>query len=152
MKTFVFEMTNQDFSQWDVNAKGIVVDCRPCQAWVWCGARVLFDPKVGDKPVILPKGAKKNEWSKAVVLQHRILEIRYTCDVCKQGGFSERGLKAHQGTQACKRREKQLPKPKRGVCKKCGCTFDNPCISMVNGSSCSWADRSHTLCSFCVGR
>jgi hypothetical protein len=31
-------------------------------------------------------------------------EILSKCAVCGQGGFTERGLKAHQGTKACRRR------------------------------------------------
>jgi hypothetical protein len=32
----------------------------------------------------------------------------------------------------------------KGVCRKCGCTFDNPCEQ-----GCGWADESMTLCTAC---
>lgn len=36
-----------------------------------------------------------------------------------------------------------------GVCKKCGCTDDNPCFNPIYGN-CWWVDDSHTLCSHCA--
>jgi hypothetical protein len=36
-------------------------------------------------------------------------------------------------------------KPKRGVCRVCGCTDLEPCI--VNHRTCAWVDRAKTLCS-----
>jgi len=40
-------------------------------------------------------------------------------------------------------------KGKRGVCRECGCSHFEPCIS-ANGVTCGWADREHTLCTFCA--
>ena len=36
-----------------------------------------------------------------------------------------------------------------GVCKKCGCTDDDPCFNPIYGT-CWWVDDSHTLCSHCA--
>lgn len=41
MKTIVFEDHGQDFLEWDIDGKGIVVGCRPFQGSIWCGIRVL---------------------------------------------------------------------------------------------------------------
>ena len=38
--TITFEDHGQDFLEWDI-VNGIVTDCRPCQASVWIGVRVL---------------------------------------------------------------------------------------------------------------
>lgn len=35
-----FEDHGQDFLEWTLDAAGVVVDCQPFQAWVWCGCRV----------------------------------------------------------------------------------------------------------------
>lgn len=40
VKTIRFQDHGQDFLEWDLAADGQVVDCRPCQAWMWCRARV----------------------------------------------------------------------------------------------------------------
>lgn len=45
--TIHFEDHGQDFLAWDVDATGKVVGCRPSQASVWCGLRVLERPKAG---------------------------------------------------------------------------------------------------------
>lgn len=37
----------------------------------------------------------------------------------------------------------------KGVCKKCGCTWNNPCHHADLGY-CWWEDESETLCSHCV--
>ena len=49
-----------------------------------------------------------------------------------------------------------LPKrPTRGVCSRCGCTEDDPCIERDPDSDgdvqpCSWVDNQKTLCSSCI--
>jgi len=35
-------------------------------------------------------------------------------------------------------------KPKKGTCRKCGCTFDSPCAS-----GCGWSDGTETRCTAC---
>lgn len=40
VKTIRFQDHGQDFLEWDLDAKGKVVACRPFQAWLWCKARV----------------------------------------------------------------------------------------------------------------
>ena len=40
MQTIYFEDQGQDFLEWDVDANGVVVGCRPFQADIWCGAVV----------------------------------------------------------------------------------------------------------------
>lgn len=41
MKTITFEDQGQDFLEWDIDDKGVVVGCRPFQGSIWCGLRVL---------------------------------------------------------------------------------------------------------------
>ena len=41
MRTIVFEDDGQDFLEWDVDEKGVVVDCRPFQQNVWNGTKVV---------------------------------------------------------------------------------------------------------------
>ena len=36
-----------------------------------------------------------------------------------------------------------------GVCNVCGCMDGSACVD-AHGLTCSWADRAHTLCSFCA--
>ena len=43
IKTIHLQDHGQDFLEWDVDAEGNVVACRPCQAWVWVGYVVLND-------------------------------------------------------------------------------------------------------------
>lgn len=43
---------------------------------------------------------------------------------------------------------KRVPR-KKGVCRKCGCSQFRPCINHL-GETCSWTDRSQTLCNFCT--
>ena len=40
---------------------------------------------------------------------------------------------------------------KKGVCRICGCTDDNPCYN-PNVGHCWWADESHTICSHCADK
>jgi len=44
-----------------------------------------------------------------------------------------------------------------GVCRECGCTDEEPCVSEVPGfgdepcaEACAWADDAHTLCTRCA--
>lgn len=39
--TIHFVDNGQDFLEWDLDHNGVVVDCRPCQASVWNGTKVL---------------------------------------------------------------------------------------------------------------
>jgi len=41
VKTIIFEDHQQDFLEWDIDAGGMVVACRPFQGAVWCGRRVV---------------------------------------------------------------------------------------------------------------
>lgn len=41
--------------------------------------------------------------------------------------------------------EAASPKPRRGVCRKCGCTDNSACEY-----GCAWVDDAHTLCSACA--
>lgn len=47
--TVHFEDHGQDFLEWDLDEHGQVVACRPFQALVWCGKRVMAPPVVGQK-------------------------------------------------------------------------------------------------------
>ena len=40
-------------------------------------------------------------------------------------------------------------KEKKGICKICGCTMNNPCFNPKAGF-CWWADESETICSHCA--
>lgn len=44
--TIEFEDRGQDFLEWDIDDKGIVVDCRPFQGDVWNGTWVVDFPEV----------------------------------------------------------------------------------------------------------
>lgn len=39
--TVRFEDRGQDFLEWDLDAHGKVIECRPSQGWVWCGRQVV---------------------------------------------------------------------------------------------------------------
>jgi hypothetical protein len=39
--TIRFKDGGQDFSEWDINSEGCVIDSRPCQAFAWCGVFVM---------------------------------------------------------------------------------------------------------------
>jgi hypothetical protein len=40
MITVFFVDDGQDFLEWDIDDKGVVVACRPFQGWVWIGTKV----------------------------------------------------------------------------------------------------------------
>lgn len=40
MKTIILEDHGQDFLEWDIDEKGVVVGCRPFQGSIWCGVKV----------------------------------------------------------------------------------------------------------------
>jgi hypothetical protein len=53
-KTIVFEDHGQDFLEWDLTVDGGVIGCRPFQASVWVGCRVVnFNVEVGDCVIYL---------------------------------------------------------------------------------------------------
>jgi hypothetical protein len=39
--TITFEYHGQDFLEWDLDAAGKVIECRPFQASLWCGRHVV---------------------------------------------------------------------------------------------------------------
>jgi hypothetical protein len=41
MKTIVLEDHGQDFLEWDVDDKGVVVGCRPFQERIWKGTKII---------------------------------------------------------------------------------------------------------------
>ena len=41
---------------------------------------------------------------------------------------------------------------KKGVCKVCGCTEDNACCDKDGETTCSWTDKTETLCTSCRGK
>ncbi|MNN55817.1 hypothetical protein D3C81_1707110 [compost metagenome] len=51
MQTIYFEDQGQDFLEWDIDRNGVVVDSRPFQAEVWCGA-VVQSLAVGSPPTV----------------------------------------------------------------------------------------------------
>lgn len=52
MITITFEDHGQDFIEWDID-KNKVVGCRPFQAWVWCGNKVLSKKLAVGKHIII---------------------------------------------------------------------------------------------------
>lgn len=56
--TIHFEDHGQDFLEWDVDAAGLVVGCRPFQASVWCGLEVVDAPEAGAR-VICRRGDQR---------------------------------------------------------------------------------------------
>jgi hypothetical protein len=53
--TILFTDRGQDFTEWDVDADGVVIDSRPFQAWMWCKYRVVNeDLRPGDHVQIQP--------------------------------------------------------------------------------------------------
>lgn len=50
--TIHFEDHGQDFLEWDVDGAGLVVGCRPYQAGIWCGCKVIGTPHPGKVVVI----------------------------------------------------------------------------------------------------
>lgn len=65
--TLHFEDHGQDFLEWDLNAAGEVIACRPFQGFVWVGATVteVDELQAGDYVFIKPVG------------QDRTTSIRY---------------------------------------------------------------------------
>lgn len=58
-RTIEFEDGGQDFTEFDLDATGMVVDVRPCQAWLWQG-RFVSNPaaKNGELIVLVSPGEK----------------------------------------------------------------------------------------------
>jgi hypothetical protein len=71
--TILFEPGKKDFSEWDLNAEGCVIDCRPCQAFAWCGNYVMnFEKlKVGGKVAIFTHDSGK------LAMNYRIKALVY---------------------------------------------------------------------------
>lgn len=44
VRTIHFADHGQDFLEWDLNAEGLVVACRPFQEWAWKGYKV-YEPE-----------------------------------------------------------------------------------------------------------
>lgn len=71
MKTIYFEDRGQDFLEWDIDDKNTVIDSRPFQCEVWCGA-VLVELDVGKRPIArLPALDDRPR-----EMNYRVLEIR----------------------------------------------------------------------------
>ena len=47
--TVHFVDMGQDFLEWDIDARGVVTDGRPCQAWAWRGCVLVDDAKPGQQ-------------------------------------------------------------------------------------------------------
>jgi hypothetical protein len=69
--TIRFVEGEKDFSEWDIDSQGCVIDSRPCQASVWCGAFVMNHDrlKVGGKVTLFTHGSGK------LVVNHRIAAL-----------------------------------------------------------------------------
>lgn len=69
-----FEDRGQDFLEWDLDADGLVVDCRPFQASAWIGVRVQLDEpdsvKVGS--LLMIKAQRESAYR---VLRHPVARV-----------------------------------------------------------------------------
>ncbi|MEQ8685476.1 MAG: hypothetical protein RIE86_09290 [Imperialibacter sp.] len=52
VKRYHFEDEGQDFTYWDIDSEGTVVDCGPFQATIWVGKRVELPIHIGQRPLI----------------------------------------------------------------------------------------------------
>jgi len=73
-------------------------------------------------------------------------DVRMTiCGACADKSFLKKKRSALKKSAA-----KKPAAPKPGICSECGCTEPNACVDKNTGETCSWADDSQTLCSFCA--
>lgn len=71
MKTITFEDMGQDFLEWDIDDKLVVVGCRPFQASVWVGTQLLELPKIRTHPKIKLKYSPGKE----TTLNYEVIKI-----------------------------------------------------------------------------
>lgn len=57
--TVHFEDHGQDFLEWDIDADGVVVGCRPMQGWVWRGKVLATHPEPGQKLSFVSDAGKR---------------------------------------------------------------------------------------------
>lgn len=70
VRTIHFEDSGQDFLEWDLDSQDIVIGCRPAQAWLWIGTKVLA-ANIYDRPKII---TSRND-GKATFLKHTVTLI-----------------------------------------------------------------------------
>lgn len=72
MITIRFEDHGQDFLEWDIDSKGIVVDSRPFQAFVWCGGKVTNHARlqIGGKAKFKPKS-----WNELLTIRYPLIAV-----------------------------------------------------------------------------
>ncbi len=71
IKTVTFEDNGQDFLEFDLDEDGIVIDCRPFQAFLWVNHKVInHDSLVANQNVIL------QTTNGDLTIKHKIESIR----------------------------------------------------------------------------
>lgn len=78
MKTIILEDHGQDFLEWDIDAKGFVVACRPFQGSVWTGVQVLNkNLRAGSVLKLkLPKRLRQPKQPDVITLKYRVKSMR----------------------------------------------------------------------------
>lgn len=71
MKVVDLEDQGQDFTRWTLDETGLVVDCQPSQAWLWCGSRVP------NHAALAPGSILQVELSDAFGRLKRTMPLRY---------------------------------------------------------------------------
>lgn len=76
MTIIELEDCGQDFTEFYVNDKNVIVEARPFQTWVWGGMRIAPDPvhdpvHEGMKLKLYKKGSKK-----PMQLRYRVIGVR----------------------------------------------------------------------------
>lgn len=87
MQTIIFEDKGQDFTEWVIN-DGVVVDCQPCQAFVWVGKEVQVN---GDTAFI-------RQGDDAVPVNYRVVSIEDTNGDYLKGFQDAQNSKKDQAT------------------------------------------------------
>ena len=85
-------------------------------------------------------------------------------DIAQRHGVDAKEIESQVKAEAKAKKEKKAPpaerkakkigpklsKPESGVCRKCGCTHETPCVDPTYGSPCAWADKEKTICTVCA--
>lgn len=71
MQTIHFEDCGQDFLSWVLDEEGQVIDCQPCQGWVWNGSIVdLESVEIGECPLVITQSDSQQRY-----LNYRVVKI-----------------------------------------------------------------------------
>lgn len=75
VKTVHFEDHGQDFDEWDLDATGRVVACRPSQGWMWCRYRVVGPVEVGARLTVHDVGVPNGTPSELKYLVTKVVSL-----------------------------------------------------------------------------